>query len=124
MCTALYCRPNGLTSTCVFSPQVGNTSPPIGAAIGTTCDSGKICDQGLCTLNVKVAPIGDCVLGDDVVTSENSGLNSDLTDLFPNVQNTCEEIFLFISSQNFYPIAYCTVNTIFSQTCCKSCASK
>ena len=123
MCTALFCRPNTITRTCIYSPLVGALNPPIGAAVGTTCASGKICDQGVCVEN-SIAPEGDCVLGDDVVTSENSGLNSDLTSKFPNIQNTCDQIITFLSSQNLFPIAYCTTNTQFSSTCCETCKSK
>jgi hypothetical protein len=123
MCAALSCRPSTITSICQFSPLVGASNPPIGAAVGTTCASGKICDQGECVAN-SVAPVGECVHGDDVVTSENSGLNSDLTSRFPNIQNTCEQIITFLASQNLFPLAYCTKNTQFASTCCQTCKSK
>ena len=122
MCTALSCRPNTSTSTCVYSPLVGSLNPPIGAAVGTTCASGKICDQGACVAS-SIAPVGNCVLDDDVVDRQNSGLNSDLVSGFPNTQNSCDQIITYLSSQNLFPIAYCKTNTQFASTCCKTCAS-
>ena len=35
MCTALPCRPTDISTSCVFTNGVG-------AAVGTTCDSGKV----------------------------------------------------------------------------------
>ena len=123
MCAALSCRPSKNTSICIESPLVGALNPPIGAAVGTTCASGMICDQGQCVAN-SLEPVGECVLGDDVVTSENSGLNSSLTSKFPNIQNTCQQIITFLASQNLFPLAYCTTNTQFASTCCQTCRSK
>ncbi len=123
MCSALFCRPNTITSICYSSPLVGALNPLIGAAVGTSCASGMICDQGQCVAN-SLAPVGDCLLGDDVVTSENSGLNSDLTSRFPNIQNTCQQIITFLKSQNLFPLAYCNTNTQFKSTCCQTCKSK
>ena len=122
MCLGLSCRPNVNASYCVYSPILGSSNPPIGAAVGTTCASGKICDRGECVAN-SIASVGDCVLGDDIVDSQNSGLSSDLVSGFPNIQNSCDEIIKYLSAQNLFPIAYCLTNTQFASTCCKTCAS-
>ncbi len=122
MCQALSCRRNEKTSSCVFSPFTNSLNTPIGAADGTTCASGKVCDRGACVTN-SVAPLGDCVFGDDIVDNQNSGLNSDLVRGFPNIQNSCDEIIKYLSSQNLFPIAYCLTNTQFALTCCKTCKS-
>ena len=109
MCTSLPCRTSATTTTCVFTDGIG-------AAIGSTCSSGKICDQYECVTN-DIAPTGTCLFGDDVVTNLNSGLPF----LLPKEQNTCEDTITFISSQNQFPIAFCATNTNFKATCCQTC---
>ena len=111
MCTALPCRSNASSSACV-------STEGIGAAVGSTCDSGKICDQGVCVSNA-IAPTGNCVFGDDVITE----LNSNLPFPLPNAQNNCSDVITYISSMNQFPIAYCASNLIFQKTCCQTCQS-
>lgn len=107
MCQILYCRKNSNSQNCE-----GTT----GAADGTLCDSGKVCQSGLCRDKLN-APTGSCIFGDDVVTQAITGLQ------LTTPQMTCTNFFNLIQANSQSISGYCSDNLIGS-TCCQSCKSK
>lgn len=102
----LSCRKNSTVSVCEGS---------VGAADGTVCDSGKVCELGVCT-NKANAPIGSCLFGDDVITQQITGLQ------LTTPQMTCPNFFNLIQQSGQSISGYCADNLIGS-ACCKSCKS-
>jgi hypothetical protein len=77
-----------------------------------------MCIQGECTANVN-APIGDCVLGDDVI------INSKILPFeLPSTQMNCQSVIDFVvNSRNEFPSLYCNTNPSFRSACCNTCKS-
>ncbi len=132
MCLILGCRINETETNCTFSDTNS-------AAVGTTCDSGKVnfpiksklffkflyikcylksCLLGNC-INDSSAPVGDCIFGDDVVVNENVKLDLKL----PTAQMSCDDVIEFAFQNNRSGLAYCYSNSMFNKTCCKTCQS-
>ena len=87
----------------------------VGAADGTVCDSGKICEMGTCIEKAN-APVGNCLFGDDVITQQITGLP------LTAPQMTCPNFFNRIQQSGQSISGYCTDGLIGS-TCCQSCKS-
>ena len=91
-----------------------------GAAEGTTCGSGKMCIQGICT-NSPTAPTGDCLFPDDVLRQSLSygifGFS------LPNAVMTCQEVIDYtINSLSYSSTSLCS-NPSFKNMCCNTCKS-
>jgi len=77
-----------------------------------------MCLQGECTTNAN-APVGDCVLGDDVIVNTRI-----LPFALPFTQMDCQSVIDFVaSSQNEFPSVYCNTNPSFRSACCNTCKS-
>lgn len=133
MCTSLACRKSDTETSC-------NYFPGIGAAEGTTCDSGKVIDQsidslflkylyldkiilkkmclsGVCTASSK-APTLTCPFGNDIVVNKQV-----IFAQLPTTQMSCDDVFDFIAtSLNQFPLSYCS-DTNFKSVCCSTCQS-
>ena len=80
-----------------------------------------MCLNGMCTSS-PLAPVGDCIFGDDVIVNGDNLLNIILT----SPQMTCPVAIDYVSSgvnepAQFGP-AYC-FKPDFYQTCCNTCKS-
>ncbi|RNA14579.1 flocculation FLO11-like, partial [Brachionus plicatilis] len=107
MCLTLSCRVNSEATECTRTSGLG-------AAIGTVCDQGKMCSNGVCEQNLQ-APLDNCVFGDDVVVNLQV-----IPDPLPKNQLTCQETLDYLSSIGRFPYAYCN-DPNFSKTCCQTC---
>ncbi len=87
-----------------------------GASDGTNCASGKSCLNGQCVASPQ-APIGNCLYGDDLVSSVDLAMN------LPTSMMTCSDTIQFLISIGMDPVFYCQSQSYsFSSTCCNTCA--
>jgi hypothetical protein len=110
VCTSIACRLSASDVGCRFVN--GN-----GAVEGTICESGHVCQSGVCAPS-HVAPIGECLFGDDVIVNLQV-----ITDPLPTNQMQCEDVFAYLETRNQFPIIYCNI-PLFRKTCCNTCKSK
>jgi hypothetical protein len=112
MCTTLVCRPDHQSNECLFIN--GN-----GAATGTMCDSGKLCNQGECKLDIRAPTVEDanCVFGDDLIINKQV-----IDEELPFDQIRCQEALSFLEEQGKSITAYCA-QAKFRKTCCQTCKS-
>lgn len=106
LCQILYCRRNSTTSICE-----GRT----GAADGTLCESGKVCQLGVCSPKTNTRR-GTCLFGDGLVTQEITGLK------LTAPQMNCVDVFKLIEQAGQSISGFCS-NDLFGDTCCQSCKS-
>ncbi|CAF0730538.1 unnamed protein product [Brachionus calyciflorus] len=104
ICEVLLCYKNSTTSMAEGS---------VGAADGTLCDSGKVCQLGKCTPKQN-AKTGSCLFGDGVIIQEVTGL------ILTSPQMKCKDFFNLIRSKNQSISGYCADDLI-GQICCQSC---
>ena len=108
----MYCRPDNTVSACIALPG--------GAADGTTCDTGKICLNGVCIAS-ELGSNDPCPFGDGLVTQ--NLLRGGLTLPGGSTQITCAAAFTLISQASQSVSAYCLF-VDFRFACCQSCKSK
>lgn len=107
MCESLYCRDSD-SEPCVKASD--------GIRDGSICASGKICLQKSCIENDQ-GKVGECLLGDDIVTQESIGMN------LPSPKMQCKQVLKHIEKMGQASTAYCT-NSNFRSICCDTCKSK
>jgi hypothetical protein len=76
--------------------------------------------QGVCTTD-EVSPTGNCIYGDDLVTS------NDLLNVvtLPSILMTCDAVIKYLISINRDYVFFCkTSGYNFGTACCQTCASK
>ena len=71
-----------------------------------------MCIQSAC-VNSSMAPTGNCLFGDDVVTPGNSGIN------LPSSYMTCQATLDYLLSINKSPNYFC--RSSLKQICCQTC---
>lgn len=103
----------------------------VGAAPGTTCDSGKACISNSCT-NSSLALTSDCPFGDDTIyDTEIQAVLGFLTPKLPSFSSltskfTCEAALDYYSANGFSKTAFCQdkrTSAYFKTTCCATCQS-
>jgi hypothetical protein len=116
MCTSLACRISDTVEQCTFINGIG-------AAIGTTCEYGKICLGSVCTTDSR-APMPahqdtKCIFGDDIITNT---ISVNLLGLqLPHAQMTCENLLSYATNEkNLFAPALC-LNQYFRVQCCQTC---
>ena len=73
--------------------------------------------NGECIAN-GLAPLGNCLFGDDVIVNET------VLDIpLPSVQMSCDSVLSYVSSLGLFSLAYC-LDTNFRSVCCNTCKSK
>lgn len=91
-----------------------------GAAEGTSCGSGKMCIQGVCT-NSAIAPTGDCLFADDLMRSNVFGNFFGFS--FPSPVMSCQELIDYSINSLKYPPGFLCQNSFFKTPCCNTCKS-
>ena len=91
-----------------------------GAAEGTSCGSGKMCIQGVCTVSAK-APTSDCLFADEPVRSVQFNIYG-IT--LPNSIMSCNEVIEYSINTLSYTSDDLCLNSNFKARCCNSCKSK
>ena len=106
VCKQLYCRQNSIVTDCIATN---------GAADGTLCDSGKVCQLGSCVAKAT-AKTGTCLQGDDLILQIYTGIQ------LPTPQVKCSDYFNLITKAGQSISGHCN-NPLIGDTCCQSCKS-